>query len=163
MRPLIIVNASRSYERKPWLEYDNHFRRTRAADSVDTGGFSRIDSSIWTLHFGGAKAKLICRECFEPGHGSCTMEEQRPVAITRQKDPPRSKAWPYNKTVAGKPNDGTCWKFNSTQGCDAERATGRRCRFRHSCEKCKEEGHPVSRCPGTRRTASPTRDGGPRR
>ena len=29
-----------------------------------------LDSSIWTLHFGGAKARMSCKNCFEPGHPS---------------------------------------------------------------------------------------------
>ena len=70
----LIVNASRSYEGTPWLEYDNHFRWSRAASG-------QIDSSIWTLHFNGATAKKVCANCFEPGHRSCKKED--PLSVLK--------------------------------------------------------------------------------
>lgn len=37
----LIVNASRSYEGMPWLDYDNHFRCAKAADHSATGSLQR--------------------------------------------------------------------------------------------------------------------------
>ena len=89
----LIVNASRSYEEMPWLDYNNHFRCAKAADRSATGSFAEVDSSIWTLHFGRAISKQVCKDCFEPGHWSCKIDE---VTETRTKDTlktARSRAW----------------------------------------------------------------------
>ena len=71
----LIVNASRSYERTPWLEYDNHFRRSRAVSGPGLGPLAQTDSSMWTLHFNGATAKKVRADCFEPDHRSCKKED----------------------------------------------------------------------------------------
>ena len=63
----LIVNASSSYEGTPWLDYDNHFQRSKATSGSGSGPLAQIDSSIWTLHFNGATAKKVCTDCFEPG------------------------------------------------------------------------------------------------
>ena len=142
----LIVNASRAYEGTPWIDYDVHFRRQKAADQSNPGDFAKVDSSIWTMRFGGAKAKAICRDCCEPGHSSCKSEDQH--QRWEQRESLRSRTQPYRKPpsrVGSTPND-VCWLFNSSEGCDGKR-WGRPCHFRHLCARCGQEGHPVSRCP----------------
>ena len=65
----IIVKASRDFEETPWLAYDAAFRRDAATDP--SGKWAAIDSARWSLYFGNAKAKQVCRDCYEPGHASC--------------------------------------------------------------------------------------------
>ena len=142
----LIVNASRSYEGSPWLNYDIHFRKTKAADiSTGTTTFASIDSSIWTLHFGGATARRVCSDCFEPGHTSCKLVEAPKLSQAKSKEERKPRFNPYPKSRTEK----ICWLFNG-DGCNIEKDTGQPCCFRHICLRCKSEGHPVSQCPRSR-------------
>ena len=134
------MNANKSYEGMPWLDYDNHFRRAKASDRSATGSFAEVDSSIWTLHFGRAISKQVCKDCSERGHRSCKIDE---VTETRAKDTLKtalSGAQPYGRPADRKgPNeaDNLCWRYNGSTGCNVENAAGRPCRFHHICAKCK--------------------------
>ena len=102
----LIVNASRSYEGTPWLDYDNHFRRSKGTSGSGSGPLAQIDSSIWTLHFNSATAKKVCTDCFELGHHSCKRED--PIIRPREKARPRAQ--PYTRPTRTAENEAICWR-----------------------------------------------------
>ena len=60
----------------PWLAYDVHFRKQAAARKATN--IAETDTSIWTWYFGRVKPRMVCRDCFEPGHVSCVDGEEEP-------------------------------------------------------------------------------------
>ena len=137
-----IVNASRSYYGTPWLSYDIHFRRQMAAQK--SGSFANLDASIWTLYFGRATSRPVCRDCFQPGHNSCKSASPSSAKV------PLKKAQPYQLKL----DSDVCRRFNSPARCNVELTFGRPCKFRHICRHCKRSDHSMQACPQLRRSPS---------
>ena len=145
----LIVQNSRAYEGKPWLGYDSHFRRQRAAKRG--GMLADVDSSIWTLYFGKAISKEVCEDCLEPGHKSCfkdTGGEPSQKGKGSETRPAGARFQPYTRParrMGGRQE--VCWLFNSGKECRFEKMPGRSCSFLHACAMCRSPDHPVSKCP----------------
>ena len=137
----LIVQNSRAYEGKPWLGYDSHFRRQRAAKRG--GMLADVDSSIWTLYFGKAIFKEVCEDCLEPGHKSCfkdTGGEPSQKGKGSETRPAGARFQPYMRPArrtGGRQE--VCWLFNSGKECRFEKMPGRSCSFLHACAMCMQE------------------------
>ena len=133
----IIVNASRSYDDKPWLAYDIHFRKQAAAKNL--GVWSTVDSSLWTIYFTNAKPKPLCRDCLEPGHTSC---QQR--STSGQDSPRRGGQWdrPTDNRYQPYTASPICLRWNGDRGCPLPR-----CTYRHICLECHSKEHRAKDCP----------------
>ncbi len=105
----VIIKASQKFKGLAWLLYDSHFRCMTAATRCNK--WAEVDTSLWTLHFGSAKPKQVCKDCFEPGHLYCDMESTA-EADTPGKNPkerPLRRQTPYNLPV--------CLRWNRPWGC----------------------------------------------
>ena len=135
-----IVQSSRCYEGMLWLAYDVHFRRQAAAKGVTS--IAETDSSIWTLYFGRASPRVVCKDCMEPGHRSCVGGE---IASEEGEAKKGGKSKPWNKFPScASPYQGgrLCKLFNSKEGCHYTP----NCIFEHRCMICWEKGHTRFEC-----------------
>lgn len=92
-------------------------------------------------------------DCLDPGHNRCYLEKLDQSI----RKPAQSRQAPYIKPTLKtgcRDKDKYCWGHNSGQGCEFE-AEGRPCSFRHICACCKQDCHPLDKCPkGCPRTTS---------
>ncbi len=95
----VIIKASQKFEGLAWLSHDSHFRRMTAATRRNK--WAEVDTSLWTLYFGSAKPKQVCKDCFEPGHLYCEMESiaEADTPGKNPKERPLRRQTPYNLPV----------------------------------------------------------------
>lgn len=102
---------------------------------------------FWTWYFSRATPKMVCKDCLEPGHGSCVEGEEQPVywgAPEAQtgggKWKPRVGGRPWARSA---PYQGSriCRLYNTT-GCSYTD-----CKFEHCCGSCRGKG-PRGTAPG---------------
>ncbi len=112
--------------------------------------WAEVDTSLWTLHFGSAKPKQVCKDCFEPGYLYCDMESTA-EADTPGKNPKERRLRrqaPYNLPV--------CLRWNRPWGCRMSD-----CRYRHVCSHCDNPKYKVHECPRKHREQGNRDEKGP--
>ena len=121
----IIVNASRLYDGLPWLDSDIHFRRTGAADPIQSGvggggvlqdRFLNLDLAFWR---GQVQGNVVLSLGTDPAGPK-----------KKSKESTRARSGPYPSPSSSAHTRGLCWLYNSSEGCDFSKTSGRPCRFR---------------------------------
>ena len=125
-----IIHAARQYKGMPWQVYDTNFRQQAAA--TRSTAWAQINTSLWTMAFSSAQARVHCTVCLSVNHTTEECDGQEGNQVLTADTGRASSSSSVGTDICMKWNRDGCYFF--------------KCKYRHVCMICESPKHKMGKC-----------------